>query len=125
MGRIAMVASTTRSRLRDCLNDVDFPATEDDLVQAAVRNRCDEDTARALRAIPPKTYGNLSEVLASVPFADDRLSDAEKAAARRVHTKPGLAESAKESRRSPSPRNWAKTGKPEPLTLSARRRPTR
>jgi hypothetical protein len=91
-----MVASTTRSRLRDCLNDVDFPADKGNLVEAAVRNGCDEDTVRALRAIPPETYANFSQVLASVPLADTLLSDAEKAVARRVHTKRGLAEGAKD-----------------------------
>jgi hypothetical protein len=91
-----MVASTTRSRLRACLNDVDFPADKDGLVAAAVRNSCDEDTIRALRSIPPETYANFAEVLAAVPLADDRLTDAEKAVARRAHTKPGLAESAKD-----------------------------
>ena len=91
-----MVASTTRRRLHDCLNDVDFPATKDDLLTAAARNGCDEDTTRALRAIPPESYANLTEVMTSVPLADDHLGDAEKAVARRVHTKPGLAESAKD-----------------------------
>lgn len=90
-----MVASTDRASVRECLNDVDFPAAKDDLVNAAVRNGC-PDTARALRAIPPETYANLAEVLASVTLADDKLSDSEKAAARRTHTKPGLSESAKD-----------------------------
>jgi hypothetical protein len=44
-----MVASTTRSRLRACLNDVDFPADKDNLLQAAARNGCDDETTRALR----------------------------------------------------------------------------
>jgi Protein of unknown function (DUF2795) len=96
MERNVMVASTTRRRVHDCLNDVDFPATKDDLLTAAARNGCDEDTARALRAIPPESYANLAEVMASVPLADDRLDDSEKTAARRVHTKPGLAEGSKE-----------------------------
>jgi hypothetical protein len=91
-----MVASTTRSRLRACLNDVDFPVDKDHLLQAAARNGCDDETTRALRAIPPESYANLSEVLASVPLAEDRLSDAEKAAAHRIHTKRGLADSAKD-----------------------------
>src|ERR1700682_563321 len=95
-GMKTMVASTTRSRLRECLNDVDFPADKDSLVRAAVRNCCDDDTGRALRAIPPETYANFSELLASVPLSDERLSDAEKGVARHGHTKRGLAGSAKD-----------------------------
>jgi hypothetical protein len=90
------VASTTRSRLRHCLNDVDFPADKDALLNATARNGCDDETRRALRAIPPETYANLSQVMASVNLADDDLTDAEKAQAHRVHKKPRLAQSAKD-----------------------------
>lgn len=90
-----MVASTSRDELRKCLEDIDFPAGKDDLVNAASKKDCDE-AARALRAIPPETYRNLAEVLASVTLDDDELSESEKASARRTHTKPGLAENAKE-----------------------------
>ena len=44
-----MAASTTPSRLRHCLNDVDFPADKDALLDAATRNGCDDETSRALR----------------------------------------------------------------------------
>jgi hypothetical protein len=90
-----MVAYTTRSQLRECLNDVDYPADKDDLLAAAARNQCDQDTVRALRTIPRETYRNFSEVLASVPLAEDRLSDAERAVAHRIR-KPRLADSAKD-----------------------------
>ena len=66
------------------------------LLEAAARNGCDDETVRALRAIPRETYANLSEVLASVTLGDDDLTEAEKAEAHRVHTKPGLAQSAKD-----------------------------
>ena len=53
-------------------------------------------TIRALRAVPPETYANASQVAASVTIADDRdVSDGDKAAARRTHTRPGRAETAK------------------------------
>ena len=67
-----MVASTTRSELRKCLNDVDFPANKQDLLDAADRNGCDDETVRALRAMPPETYTNVGQVAASVTIADDR-----------------------------------------------------
>jgi Protein of unknown function (DUF2795) len=92
-----MVASTTPSQLRQCLNDVDFPANKQDLLDAADRNGCDDDTIRALRGIPPETYNNAAQVSASVTIADDRdIQNGDKAAARRSHTKPGLAETAKD-----------------------------
>ncbi len=40
--------------------------------------------ARALRAMPPETYANMAEVLASVSLSDGTLDDADKAAARRT-----------------------------------------
>jgi len=59
---MAASTSTTPSRLRHCLNDVGYPADKDALLEAAARNGCDHETARALRAIPPETYANLSPV---------------------------------------------------------------
>ena len=98
-----MVASTTPGQLRRCLQDVDFPVNKQDLLDAAERNGCNDETVRALRAIPPETYTNVAQVTASVTIEDDQdFDDANKAAARRTHTKPGLAESAKDIA-SPSP----------------------
>ncbi|OBH85750.1 DUF2795 domain-containing protein [Mycobacterium scrofulaceum] len=91
-----MVASTTPSQLRQCLSDVDFPASKQDLLDAADRNGCDHDTVRALRGIPPETYNNAGQVAASVTIADDRDTQG-RAAAHRIHTKPGLAQSAKDN----------------------------
>ncbi|OBK43820.1 DUF2795 domain-containing protein [Mycobacterium sp. 1081908.1] len=71
-----MVASTTtRSRLRKCLSDVDFPANKQDLLDAAGRNGGDDETVRALRGIPPETYTNLGQVASSVTIADERERD--------------------------------------------------
>lgn len=69
-----MSAYTTRERLRECLKEVDFPASKDELVLAA-RERGDEITARALRAIPPVDYANVTEVVGSVRFEDDTRVD--------------------------------------------------
>lgn len=93
----AMVASTTRSQLRQCLSDVDFPANKEDLLAAAERNGCDDETVQAMRKIPSETYANSAQVAASVTIADDRdVQDGDRAAARQSHTKPGLAETAKD-----------------------------
>src|ERR1700739_481996 len=92
-----MPASTTRGRVRQCLGTVDFPANKNRLLAAAARNGCDDDTARALGAIPPETYANLGEVLSSVRLTeDDELSEADKDVAHRIHhNKPRLAQTAK------------------------------
>lgn len=92
-----MAAATTRSRLRQYLNDVDYPADKDALLEAANRNGCDEEANRALRAIPPETYANFDEVVSSMTLTDDEdLTDSEKAQAHRVHNKTHLAQSAKD-----------------------------
>ncbi|MDD7968219.1 DUF2795 domain-containing protein [Actinomycetospora lemnae] len=69
-----MSASTTRDRLDAALDGVSFPADRDTLVEAA-RRRDDEQTARALRAIPPVEYGSPKDVVASVSLAEDDHPD--------------------------------------------------
>jgi hypothetical protein len=64
-----MSASTTRPRVEAALQSVDFPADRDALV-AAAEQAGDEQTARAVRAIPPVEYGGMGDVLASVQIVD-------------------------------------------------------
>jgi hypothetical protein len=91
-----MVASITRKQLKQALGGVSFPANKADLVQAA-RDAGDDEAVHALRAIPAETYTNVGQILASVTIADDRQAHAgDKAAARRSHTRAGLAETAKD-----------------------------
>jgi hypothetical protein len=70
-----MVSSTTADRLRQCLKDIDFPANRQDLLDAADRNDCDEETLHTLRGMPPETYTSIAQVTASVTIADDRDID--------------------------------------------------
>lgn len=91
-----MVASTSREKLHECLNTVDYPAGKDHLLRAAVEHGCDEATIRALRAIPPETYANFTEVASSVQLSDAALPSDEKGAAHRIHRHRGLADSAKD-----------------------------
>jgi hypothetical protein len=49
------------------LRDVDFPATKEQLIEAAQAARAPEEVLRALRAIPPVEYRNRAEVGRSVP----------------------------------------------------------
>ncbi|MFY9809161.1 MAG: DUF2795 domain-containing protein [Pseudonocardiaceae bacterium] len=93
-----MPASTTHNELRRALGDVSFPADKDRLVDQALANGTDEQTVRALRAIPPVEYRSLSEVLSSVALRDEQdiMSPGQRAQAQRTHTKAGLAQSAKD-----------------------------
>ncbi|WP_082947591.1 DUF2795 domain-containing protein [Mycobacterium sp. E2479] len=60
----AITESTTERQLRRCLEGVRFPASKDDLLVAALSDRCDEQAADSLRTIPSITYANASQVLA-------------------------------------------------------------
>ncbi len=62
---------TTKGGNRKCLNDVDFPANRQDLLDAAHRSGCNDGTRRAMRAIPPETYTNVAQVTASVSISDE------------------------------------------------------
>ncbi|NKY87320.1 DUF2795 domain-containing protein [Nocardia veterana] len=89
------MVATDADRVRQALSAADFPADKDDLVQSATRAHADRDTVRALEAIPPETYANVGEVLQSVNL-DPQRSPADRAAQRRTHTHPGLAEQEKD-----------------------------
>lgn len=77
-----MIASTTRSQLRRCLNDVQFPASRDDLLDAARRAGCDNDTVSALQALAPMTYSRAEQILASMTTVTGAEGDAASAAQR-------------------------------------------
>ncbi len=93
-----MVATTTNERLQAALSDADFPTDKEQLVEVARASGADEETVRALRALPVTEYASFAEVTASVPKPDDRgpAGDADKANARRHHTHTHLAEREKE-----------------------------
>ncbi|MBB5801546.1 hypothetical protein F4560_001314 [Saccharothrix ecbatanensis] len=65
-----MAATLTRDHLKECLNEIDFPATKDDLLDEAIR-KGDATAVQALRAIPLADYSNLKEVFGAVKFVDD------------------------------------------------------
>lgn len=60
-----MAGTLTRDHLKDCLTDVDFPASKDDLLDAAIR-KGDPTAVQALRAIPEADYASLHEVFGAV-----------------------------------------------------------
>lgn len=68
------MSGTTTDRLREALSSADYPASKDALVAEATRAGADEDTIRALRAIPVEEYANFTEVVRSTPM-DRELED--------------------------------------------------
>ncbi len=78
-------------RIRRALSEADFPAEEAGLVSCAAESGADEDTVRAVKAIPPVEYADLAEVPQSVSL-DDGRTDAERAAQSRDHAHPTVTE---------------------------------
>lgn len=60
----------TGKDLEAALNDLDFPADQDSIVDHATSSGADDSVVRALRSLPVADYANVSEVLRSVPRAD-------------------------------------------------------
>jgi uncharacterized protein DUF2795 len=70
-----MIASTTESKLRRCLDGVQFPASRDDLIAAAIYQHCDQETVEALRAAAPVTYASARQVIAQITIVDTPVRD--------------------------------------------------
>lgn len=85
------MVATDVERVHRALSEVDFPAEKTDLVRHATESGADDDTVRALNAIPPVEYANVQEVVQSVTLEDDR-SAAQKAAQHRDHAHPTVTE---------------------------------
>lgn len=80
--------------IRSVLNDLDFPASKEQVVEHARHvSTLGDHARRALAALPPGEYTNLGEVLRSVP-ADPApgRTESERMAQNRQHRKPQLAE---------------------------------
>ncbi|MGV9573167.1 DUF2795 domain-containing protein, partial [Streptomyces nigra] len=77
-----MAHGTSAREVVEALKDVDFPATKDELVEAARRTGGgSKEVVAALRAIPPDEYANKDEVARSVRV--DPASDLDRAGLRR------------------------------------------
>ncbi len=63
---------TTTDRIREALRFIDYPADKWALVAEATRAGAEEETIRALRAMPQAEYANLNEVVRSVPIDSER-----------------------------------------------------
>jgi hypothetical protein len=67
------MTSATFSEVQDLLEDLDFPAEKDHIVaHAEARGAAGDSPAlKALRALPPEVYRDISEVRSSVVLADE------------------------------------------------------
>jgi hypothetical protein len=90
--------------VRAVLDDLDYPASKDEIVAHAERRGATGVVLRAVRALPIADYQNEAEVLRSIPVDADELEGrtvADKARERRQHAHPGLGEHMREVERSP------------------------
>lgn len=51
----------------EALNDMDFPATKQDIVEHVRRRGAPEPVQRLLRGMPVETYANISEIRSAAP----------------------------------------------------------
>ncbi len=56
--------------IRTALNDVDYPASKEQLVEHVESRGATPETIRALRSLPLGDYDNLDQVLQSLPLTD-------------------------------------------------------
>ena len=93
------MARSNVPEINKALVNLDFPASKDQILAAAIETGADTDTLRALRALPPVDYGNLAEVARSAdldPAERDGQTPLEKALQARQHDKHGVAEHMRE-----------------------------
>ncbi|TDD33086.1 DUF2795 domain-containing protein [Actinomadura sp. KC06] len=88
--------------IEELLGDLAFPASKQEIVEHAHNRGPETEAERALSSLPLGTYGNVAEVVRSVPLEPDPgRSPAEQDYQRRHHSRPGLAEHMRDSRRPP------------------------
>lgn len=76
------MARTDFAEVQRVLDDLDFPATKEQIVRHAEARDGDGGAVRMLRALPLATYRNISEIRSSVPLdpaADDGLTPSDEA----------------------------------------------
>ncbi|MFD7708693.1 DUF2795 domain-containing protein [Streptomyces sp. NPDC059785] len=100
-----MAHGTSAREVVDALEDVDFPASRDELVEAARRSGGGSaEVVAALRAIPPDEYANREEVARSVrvdPASDLGLSPAQRAEQARKGGRPGQSQHLRDAPKPP------------------------
>jgi hypothetical protein len=93
---------TSTDQIGELLGDLAFPASKQKIVEHAHDRSPGSDAEKALAALPLSDYGNVEEVLRSVPTdPDPGRSAAERNYQRTHHKKQGLAEHMRESEQPP------------------------
>ncbi|MEU9212178.1 DUF2795 domain-containing protein [Streptomyces sp. NPDC048415] len=90
-----MAQATSAREVVAALDDVDFPAGKQELIDAARRAGASEEVITALRGIPPEEYDNREQVARSVrvdPASDLDLSPAQRAEQARKGGRPGQSQ---------------------------------
>jgi Protein of unknown function (DUF2795) len=72
-GMRPVMSTDTFTEVQTLLDDLDFPADKDAIVQHATERGASPDSAavRALRAMPLATYRNFSEIRSSIDLGPD------------------------------------------------------
>ncbi|GAA4934149.1 DUF2795 domain-containing protein [Streptomyces coeruleoprunus] len=89
------MAHTTVPDIMKAIKSADFPASKEDLVEAARRSGASEEVVKALRGIPPEQYTNRDDVAHSVRVdvdSDQDTNRSRRAEQARQGGKPGLAQ---------------------------------
>ena len=76
------MADNAWAGVAEALNDLDFPASKQEIVDHAETRNAEHDVVRLLRGLPVETYRNISEVRSSVPLdpaEDDGVTAAQRA----------------------------------------------
>ena len=76
-GKRTAMTENTFAKVQDLLDDLDFPADKDAVVQHATERggSADSPEVRALRAMPLGTYRNMSEIRSSVDLSPDETPE--------------------------------------------------
>ena len=71
------MSGETFTDIQGLLDDLDFPADKDQIVEHATGRGADRDSpaVKALRAMPVATYRNMSEIRSSVDLPPDETPD--------------------------------------------------
>ncbi|GAB3688147.1 DUF2795 domain-containing protein [Nocardiopsis oceani] len=86
--------------LKRILGQVSFPADKEQIVERASALGADSELLGALRAMPPVGYDQPDDVMRSVALDESdggERTESQQAQQRRHHTKPGQAETMKET----------------------------
>src|SRR3954452_24178573 len=90
--------------VRAALDDIDYPASKEQIVAHAEQNRAPQEAMRALRALPLADYRNEGEVMRSLPTdpaASEGQTAEDKANQARQRHRSGVAEHLRDTARSP------------------------